>query len=89
MPASDRHSATASSLGGPADSIFAITPHASDELPEVTRALYVGTGGDVAVVDRFGGAALFRNVPGGTVLPVRVRAVRAPATTAGDLLGLV
>ena len=56
--------------------------------PQVTRALYVGGGGDVAVRMRGGEAAVFTGVPGGTLLPVRVSRVLASGTTASGILGL-
>jgi hypothetical protein len=52
------------------------------------RALYVGTGGDVAV--RFQGDVadtVFKNVPSGNVLPIAPSFVRA-ATTAADIVAL-
>ena len=55
----------------------------------MTRAIYVGTGGDIALVDAAGNAVTFKAVPQGSVLPVRARAVRVAGTTAADLVGLV
>jgi hypothetical protein len=58
---------------------------AIDPLP---KAIYVGTGGDVAV--RFTGGAsdvTFKNVPAGTVLPIRPLYIRA-ASTASDFVAL-
>lgn len=89
MPAIDRFATRAAGPDGPAVRCFAVTPHASDELVEVVRALYVGASGDVAIVDPEGSTVTFKAVPGGTILPVRARAVRSPATTATDLVGLV
>ncbi len=73
----------------PATDAFVITPHVTDELSAITKAIYVGTAGDVtlrpmqAVVD-----VQFKNVPAGTILDIRVRAVRVAGTTAGNLVGL-
>ena len=89
MSATDKFGAYATTLDAPARSAFAIVPHATDELAEVTRALYVGTGGDIALVDAAGNAVTFKAVPQGSVLPVRARAVRVAGTTAADLVGLV
>ena len=89
MPIHDRFAGHSAGLDGPAARCFAVTPHASDDLPEMVRGLYVGGAGDVAVVDAEGGATTFRNLSAGQVLPVRLRAVRSTGTTATDLVGLV
>lgn len=53
-----------------------------------TRALYVGTTGDVAVVFADGGGTkTFKAVPAGSILPISVTKVMN-ATTAGDILAL-
>ena len=73
----------------PADYAAAITPHDSTNLPIPARAVYVGTGGDItAIIAAGGNAVLFKNVPGGTILPVRVQRVNATATTATDMVAL-
>lgn len=89
MVATDRFALRSAAPEGPAEVAFAISPHATDELAEVTRAIYVGTGGDLALIDSAGNAVTFRAVPAGSVLPVRARAVRITGTTAADLVGLV
>jgi hypothetical protein len=73
----------------PASTCFAVTPSDSDELPAVTKALYVGTGGTVVLRPLNGGEdVVFRNVPDGGILDVRVRSVRSTGTTADDIVGL-
>ena len=53
------------------------------------RALFVGTGGNVAlVVSPTGSAVLFKNVPSGSVLPVSALRVNATNTTAADIVAL-
>lgn len=79
----------ADSAIAPAERCFAIVPADSGELPMATKALYVGTGGDVTVRPVRGDAdVVFRNVPGGMILDIRVVAVRAGGTTAADIVGL-
>lgn len=77
------------SLMAPAKAAFAITPDDSVELPMVAKAIYVGTGGDLVLraVDSEADAT-FVNLPDGTILPVRVRAVRASGSTAANIVGL-
>ena len=56
---------------------------------EPTRALYVGTGGDLAVVMKDGGGAkTFANVPSGSVLAICVTKVMSTNTDAADILAL-
>lgn len=85
----DRFNALSRGLTAPASHGFAVTPHDATELSEVTRALYVGGAGAVAVVLESGASVTFSGVAGGTVLPLRLRQVRATGTTATHLVGLV
>jgi hypothetical protein len=69
---------------------FAITPDDSSELAHVVRAIYVGGGGDVAIVCEDNASPVtFVAVPAGQILPVRVRKVLSTGTTATDIVGLV
>lgn len=84
----DRFRNSSDSVSSPARSVRAIEP-GTDPLTEIPKALYVGTGGDVelrAVDDEV--PAILRNVPSGTVLPVRVAQLYASGTDAADLAGL-
>jgi hypothetical protein len=75
---------------GAASNAIAITPHDNDELTAITKALYVGGAGDLNV-RMLGsiGDIVFRNVAAGTILDIRVRAVRASGTTATHIVGLI
>lgn len=84
----DRFSAHAAGLTAPASHAFAATAHDSTELNEVTRALYVGGAGSLALVME-SGAAVTLSGAGGRLLPLRVRQVKATGTTATALVGLV
>lgn len=88
--AHDPFNSSTDNLISPARNAFAITPHDTDTLPNATKALFVGTGGNLAVrlVDATSDV-VFTNLPSGTVLAVRVAAVRISGTTATDLVGLV
>lgn len=69
---------------------FAVTPSddAADDFDNLARALYVGTSGDVSVVNERGEAVLFKNVPSGKELPVICRRVTETDTTAEDIVAL-
>jgi hypothetical protein len=86
---SDQFSGVADSLTAPARRALAIVPSDSDALPDIPKALYVGTGGNI-IMRGAGGAAdqLWKNVQDGSILPFRVQFVRATGTTASDLLAL-
>lgn len=74
----------------PADEVFAITASDSAVFAS-TRALYVGTGGDVAVMPAAPGAVsvVIPNVPSGSILPIRVTQVLVTGTSgAAGFVGL-
>lgn len=64
----------------------AVTPSDATVL-EVTRGLFIGTTGDVAVTMADGQAVTFVNLASGIILPIQVTKVMA-ATTASDILAL-
>ncbi len=74
----------------PAAQCFSIIPDDEDGLTHATKAIYVGTAGDLAIVPLRGSQVVtFRNVPAGGLLDVRAKAVMATGTTAADLVALV
>lgn len=84
----DPHGNAADSLVAPAQTCFSITPSDLAELALVTKAIYVGTGGDVTLRTVRGNQDVtFRNVPTGSILDVRATAVRAAGTSADDIVG--
>jgi hypothetical protein len=68
--------------------LLTVTPSDSTVLPEDVRCLYVGTGGDVAVVDAFGNDVTFSSVPSGMLLPVQVVKVKSTGTTASNIVAM-
>lgn len=73
----------------PAEHCFAIAPSDSEDLAQATKAIYVGTGGDLSIVPLGSNdPVILRNVIGGSVLDLRIRAIRESGTTAADLVGL-
>lgn len=83
----DRFDQFADSPNAPSRSVFTVAPHDANPLPHLPKALYVGTGGDVALrcVDD-ATDVVFRNVPSGALIRARARYVRATGTTAADIL---
>ena len=77
------------SVTSPARSVEAIVPSDSVPLVRVPKAIFVGGAGDVhlrAVDDN--DSVSFRNVPAGTILPVRATMVLQTGTTALHLVAL-
>ena len=74
----------------PSEYPFEVTPSDTADLERVTKALYIGTGGDVALraKDTGNGVITFRNVPAGAQLQVRATRIMAGGTTASDIVGM-
>ncbi len=76
------------SLISPPEEAAALLPDDAARLPHVTRALYVGAGGDITVEFLSGDVVRLANVQPGSFLPLRIVRLLATGTTAGDLVGL-
>ncbi|MEO3386751.1 hypothetical protein [Mesorhizobium sp. CAU 1741] len=85
----DRYETFSTGLESPVTHGFEITPDDVGELPELVRALYVGSAGAVALVLSSGASVTLSGVAGGTVLPLRAAKVLATGTTATGIVGLV
>ena len=75
---------------GPATKAFAITSNESANLAFTTRAVYVGSAGNLVgemADDASGTTTTFTAVPAGTTLPIRIRKVRTVGT-ANSVVGL-
>jgi hypothetical protein len=73
----------------PATRALAVTPDDANPLADIPKALYVGTGGTIAMRGVFGSTdQSWKNVPSGSILPFRAQYVRATGTTAADILAL-
>lgn len=62
----------------------------SDDQPsQPTRAIYVGTAGDISV-DMLGSgtAIVFKGLPAGTLLPIQITELNNTGTTATDVVAL-
>lgn len=83
----DNFSDHTNSLTSPARKAFAITPNDTNDLIEVTRAIYVGGGGTLSVQMIDGNDIDFANVPAGTILPIRAQRVKT-TSSATNIVGL-
>jgi hypothetical protein len=78
-------------LSDQSSSCVAVSPSDSVDLTQIPKAIYVGTGGNIAMVlasDSGGSAVTFKNVQSGAVLPVRPIRVYNTNTTATDIVAL-
>jgi len=78
----------ARSLTSPPEHALEIAPSDAAPLPHVTRALYVGGSGDVALRLLGGAEVTFRGLQGGSLIPIRITMVKSAGTTATGLIGL-
>jgi hypothetical protein len=67
--------------------VIAITP-ADSNLAKNVRALYIGGGGDVAIVASDGTEATFSAFPAGKYLLTECKQVKATGTTATNIIGI-
>jgi hypothetical protein len=89
---SDRFSIDEIGLDSPAVSAEVVTPDDANNLVQVSRALYIGTTGNVGVQmlgydDQANVNILLENVPAG-ILPIRVSRVHSSNTTATGIISL-
>lgn len=75
-------------ITAPANRAAAVTPNDSSDLAFVTRALYVGGAGDIALVTSGGDTVTFAAVPAGSILPVRAKRVLTTGTTATNIIAI-
>ena len=68
----------------PSDTV-SISTTATGTIP---RALYVGTGGNVVVVNEDATTVTFTNVQGGSIIPIRCIRVNSTSTTASNIVAL-
>lgn len=68
----------------------AVTPHDSTDDPAGPfRAVYVGSTGNVSVVNMDGTAVSYANCPTGFIIPQWVKRVNSTGTSASSLVGIL
>jgi hypothetical protein len=87
MPAVEEFPHHSAILHGPAENAFPITPHATEELAFVTRAINVAETGSVQLETK-GGQVVTVYVAAGVAFPIRAKRVLVSETTATGIVGL-
>ena len=83
-----RYSGRADAISAPAQRGFAITPSDGADLAAETRGLWVGASGDLVLVLASGDEVTLVGAVGGSVLPLRIKRIKATGTSATQLVGL-
>lgn len=86
MPITDSFAGHTPGMEAPVASAAPITPDDAADLTHVTRAVFLGTGGDLRVTMAGGETLVFVNMAPGWH-PVRVARVWATGTTAAQIIG--
>lgn len=84
----DIYASTSPSLTSPAIDGAMVTPSNTQLLAQVSRAIYVGASGDISAELASGSQVTFAAVPAGSILPFRLRKIRATGTTATGIVAL-
>lgn len=80
---------TTPGLNVPCANCDAVTPADGSNLARAARALYIGSGGAIALVTVGGDTVTFSGLLGGTILPVRTARVKSTGTTATSIIALI
>lgn len=86
--ATDQFANNQEGLTSPADGAEVVVPDDVSDLTNVSRALYVGGAGDIAVEMANGDTVTFVGVLAGTVLPIRINRVNSTNTTATNMIAI-
>lgn len=73
----------------PARRLRAVSPHDTNELQFLPKALFIGTGGTLSVIAEEDTAAVSLTVATGSIVPVRAKIVRATGTTATGIVAFI
>lgn len=91
MAAIDRAVTASANANAPSSVYAAVTPSdtaGSGDLTYVSRAIYVGTGGNLVAITIADAEVTFTAVPDGTILPIRAKRIKATGTTATNIVSL-
>lgn len=89
MPAIDTQAQRGDAAELPAKRLRAITPHDTNELAFVPKALFVGVGGTISPIAQEDTAAVSLTVLSGAIIPVRAKIVKTTGTTASGIVAMI
>lgn len=72
----------------PGKGAVAVVPHNTNKLTSASRALWVGSAGNLTVLMEGGQTVTFSGVPGGSWMPIRVQRVNSTGTTASNIVAV-
>lgn len=72
--------------GDPVGNMAAVTPDDNTDLGFYTRAVFVGTGGNLKIITKHGQTILLKNCASGSWHPIRASRILATGTTANDIV---
>jgi hypothetical protein len=72
----------------PAQYAFAVVPDDGADLPQLTRGVYLGSGGNLHCSMQNGDEITFVGMVGGVVHPIAACKIFATGTTAADIVGV-
>lgn len=75
-------------LSSPAGNAATVSPHDTTPLADTSRAIYIGTAGNLAMTFIGGQSVTLTNVAAGQIYPFRVTHVLSTGTTAGGIVAL-
>ncbi len=84
----DNFTNNSDSVSAPGRQMFQITPHATDEVSPLPKAIRADEAGTVALRAADSGADVTVTMAAGEVLPVRAKYVRVTGTTVATLHGI-
>lgn len=84
----DKFKSYSSDLESPGLEHYDITPHDINDEKLAFRSLYIGTGGNVALVSMSGVVKVYKNCANGSIIPMRGRRINVTGTTAADMIGM-
>ena len=70
----------------PARNLEVVTKSDTTKLFRVSRALWIGTAGNISVLTAGGQTITISNIQNGTLLPIQVQRVNSTSTTASDMV---
>jgi hypothetical protein len=74
----------------PAKNLRAITPNDTTPLTFIPKALYIGVGGNIAMIAQEDSEAVtLQNIASGSIIPVRAKIILNTGTTASNIVALI